>query len=72
MCIVLSRWKSNETRIESAVQYPLRGLFGSVHDKMNRGKSGHYIAICEHRDSNDWFSYDDGNVRRVQFVNKKN
>jgi ubiquitin C-terminal hydrolase len=59
MCIVLSRWKSNETKINSAVQYPLRGLLGSVHHKGNRGKSGHYIAICEHRDSNNLFSYDD-------------
>jgi hypothetical protein len=72
MCIVLSRWKSNETNINLAVQYPLRGLFGSVHHKANRGKSGHYIAICEHRDSNDWFSYDDDIVLREQFVNKKN
>jgi hypothetical protein len=72
MCIVLSRWKSNETKINLAVHYPLPGLFGSVHHKANRGKSGHYIAICEHRDSNDWFSYDDEDVRREQFVNKKN
>ncbi len=48
LCTVLSRKKSNETIIKSAVQYPLRGLFGTVHHKVNRGKSGHYIAICEH------------------------
>ncbi len=48
MCIVLSRWKSNETKINLVVQYPLCGLFGSVQHKANRGKSGHYIAICEH------------------------
>jgi hypothetical protein len=39
---------------------------------MNRGISGHYIAICENRDSNYRFLYDDDNVQRVQFVNKKN
>jgi hypothetical protein len=39
---------------------------------VNRGKSGHYIAICEHQDSNSWFLYDDDDARRVQFVNKKN
>jgi ubiquitin C-terminal hydrolase len=72
LCIVLSHKKSNETKIKSAVQYPLCGLFGSVHHKANRGKSGHYIAICEHRGSNDWFSYDDADVRCVQFVNKRN
>ncbi len=27
---------------------------------------------CEHRDSNSWFSYDDDDVRRVQFVNTRN
>jgi hypothetical protein len=48
MCIVLSHWKLNETKIKSAVQYPLGGLFGSVHHKANRNKSGHCIAICEH------------------------
>ena len=45
MCIVLSRWGPNDTKNDSAVTYPLQGLFGSVHHKMNRGKSGHYIAI---------------------------
>jgi hypothetical protein len=55
-----------------AFQYPLRGLFGSAHRKVNRGKSGHYIAIREHQDSNSWFSYDDDDVCLVQFVNKKN
>ncbi len=54
------------------VQYPLGGLFGSVHHKANRNKSGHYIAICEHRASNDWFSYDDDRVKYVKFVNKNN
>jgi hypothetical protein len=39
---------------------------------LNRNKSGHYIAICEHRASNDWFSYDDDIVKCVKFVNKKN
>jgi hypothetical protein len=72
LCIVLSRRKSNETKIKSAVQYPLRGLFGSVHHKANRGKSDHYIAICKHRDSNDWFSYDDEDVHRVQFLKRRN
>jgi hypothetical protein len=74
MCIVLSRWKSNETKIKSAVQYPLHGLlgslFGSVHHKSNRGKSGHYIAICEHRASNGWISYDDDIVQHAKFVTK--
>ena len=74
MCIVLSRWKSNETKIKSAVQYPLHGLlgslFGSVHHKSNRGKSGHYIAICEHQASNSWISYDDDIVQRAKFVTK--
>jgi hypothetical protein len=55
-----------------AVQYPLGGLFGSVHHKANRNKSGHYIAICEHRASNDWYSYDDDIVKCVKFVNKNN
>ncbi len=72
MCIVLSRWKLNETNIKSAVQYPLGGLFGSVHHKANINKSGHYIAICELRASNDWFSYDDDIVKHVKFVNKNN
>ncbi len=72
LCIVLPRKKSNETKIKLAVQYPLRGLFVSVHHMVNRGKSGHYIAICEHQDSNSWFLYDDDDARRVQFVNKKN
>jgi ubiquitin C-terminal hydrolase len=72
MCIVLSRSISNETKIKSAVQYPLHGFFGSVHHKLNRNKSGHYIAICEHRASNDWFSYDDDIVKRVKFMNKNN
>ena len=72
LCIVLSHKKSNETKIKSAVQYPLCGLFGSVHHKANRDKSGHYTAICEHRDSNTWFSYDDDDVKRVQFVTKRN
>jgi ubiquitin C-terminal hydrolase len=71
LCIVLPHKKSNETKIKLAVQYPLHGLFGSVHHKANRGKSGHYIPICEHQDSNNWFSYDDHDVRCVQFVNKK-
>ncbi len=70
MCIVLSRWKSNETNIKLAVQYPLHGLFGSVHHKSNKGKSGHYIAICENRASNDWFSYDDDIVQHAKFVTK--
>jgi hypothetical protein len=68
----MDSWKSNETKIKSTVQYPLRGLFGGVHHKANRGKSGHYIAICEHRDSNNLFSYDDDDVCRVQFVNRRN
>ncbi len=72
MCIVLSRWGPNETKINLAVTYPLQGLLGSLHHKMNRGKSGHYIAICENGDSNDRFLYDDDIVRCVQFVNKKN
>ena len=56
-----------------AVQYPLRGLFGTVHHKVIRGKSGHYIVVCEHQDSiSRWFSYDDGRVHRATFVNKKN
>jgi hypothetical protein len=55
-----------------AVQYPLHGLFGSVHHKSNRNKSGHYIAICEHRASNGWFSYDDDIVQRAKFVTKNN
>ncbi len=49
MCIVLSRWKSNETKIKWAVQYPLGGLFGSVHHKANRGKSGHYSHLWTSR-----------------------
>jgi hypothetical protein len=53
-----------------AIQYPLHGLFGSVQHKLNRNKSGHYIAICEHRDSNNWFSYDDDIVTCAQFVSK--
>ena len=72
LCIVLPRKKSNETKIKLGVQYPLRGLFGSVHLKANRGKRGHYIAICEHWDSNDWFSYDDHDVHRVKFANTRN
>ncbi len=44
----------------------------TVHHKVNKGKSGHYIASCEHRDSNSWFSYDDDDVRRVKFVNTRN
>ena len=72
LCIVLSRKKSNETKIKSAVRYPLCGLFGNVHHKVNRGKSGHYIAICEHKDSNSWFSYDDQDVHPVKFVNTRN
>jgi hypothetical protein len=71
LCIVLSRKKSNETKIKLAVQYPLGCLFGTVHHKANRGKSGHYIA-CEHQDSNSWFSYDDQDVYRVKFVNTRN
>ena len=47
MCIVLSRWGPNDTKNDLAVTYPLQGLFGSVHHKSNRNKSGHYIAICE-------------------------
>ena len=39
LCIVLSRKKSNDTIIKLAVQYPLCGLFGTVHHKVNRGKS---------------------------------
>ena len=70
MCIVLSRWKLNETKIKLAVQYPLSGLFGSVHHKANRNKSGHNIAMCDHRASNIWFSYDDDIVKRVKFMNK--
>ena len=72
MCIVLSRWGQDDTRNDLAVTYPLQGLFGSVHHKMNRGKSGHYIAICDSRDPNYWFLYDDDNVQRVQFVNRRN
>jgi hypothetical protein len=71
--IVLSRKKSNETKIKLAVQYPLSGLFGTVHHKVNRVKSGHYMVFCEHQDSNSWFSYDDDDdVHRVNFVNQKN
>jgi ubiquitin C-terminal hydrolase len=72
LCIVLSRKKSNDTILKLAVQYPLHGLFGTVHHNVNRGKSGHYIAIFEHQDSNSWFSYDDENVYRVRFVNRRN
>ena len=72
LCIVLSHKKSNDTIIKLAVQYPLRGVFGTIHHKVNRGKSDHYIAVCEHQDSNKWFSYDDGHVCCVRFVNKKN
>ena len=46
--------------------------FGTVHHKVSRGKSGHYIAVCEHQDSNNWFSYDDERVSRVRFVNRNN
>jgi hypothetical protein len=70
MCIVLSRWGQDDTRNDLAVTYPLKGLFGSVHHNMNRGKSGHYIAICESQDPQYWFLYDDHNVRREQFVTK--
>ena len=72
LCIVLSRWGQDDTRNDLAVTYPLQGLFGSVHHNMNKGKSGHYIAICESQDPHYWFLYDDDNVRREQFVNKKN
>ncbi len=72
LCIVLSCRKSNDTIVKMVVQYPLRGLFGTVHHKVIRGKSGHYIAVCEHQGSNSWFSYDDENVYRVRFVNRKN
>ena len=72
LCIVLSHKKSNDTIIKSAVQYPLRGLFGTVHHKASRGKSGHYIAICEHQDSNNWFSYYDERVYHVRLVNRIN
>ncbi len=72
LCIVLSRKKSNDTIIKLAVQYPLRGLFVTVHHKVNRGKSGHYIAICEHRDSNSWFSFNDHDVHCVKFANQRN
>jgi ubiquitin C-terminal hydrolase len=72
LCNVLLRKKSNDTIIKLAVQYPLRGLFGTVHHKASRGKSGHYIAVCEHQDSNNWFSYDDERVSRVRFVNRNN
>jgi ubiquitin C-terminal hydrolase len=34
-------------------------LIGTVHHTVNRGKSGHYIAVCQHQDSNGWFTYDD-------------
>ena len=30
MCIVLSRWGPNETKINSAVTYPLQGLLGTI------------------------------------------
>ncbi len=35
-----------------------------------KNKSGHYIAICEHRASNGWISYDDDIVQRAKFVTK--
>ena len=70
MCIVLSRWGQNDTRNDLAVTYPLQGLFGSVHHNMNRGKSGHYTAICKSPDPDNWILYDDDTVRREQFVTK--
>ena len=70
MCIVLSRWGQDDTRNDLAVTYPLQGLFGSVHHNMNRGKSGHYTAICKSPDPDNWILYDDDTVRREQFVTK--
>ncbi len=43
-----------------------------MHHKVNRGKSGHYIAVCQHQDSNGWFTYDDEHVYHKRFLNKKN
>jgi ubiquitin C-terminal hydrolase len=70
MCIVLSRWGQNDTRNDLAVKYPLQGLFGSVHHNMNKGKSGHYIAICKSPDPDNWILYDDETVCREKFVTK--
>jgi len=70
MCIVLSRWGQNDTRNDLAVKYPLQGLFGSVHHNMNKGKSGHYTAICKSPDPDNWILYDDETVCHEKFVTK--